>query len=130
LKYLSIENILALHRRVIEKYGHEKGLLDIKKLEACVEKPREIFFGSESHPTIESKAAVYLYYITTYHPFIDGNKRTAFYSMCVFLAQNGFYLIINEDECVNFVISVASGNETMDTVMEWVKTNIIPLEIK
>lgn len=76
--YISVGECIKINKWIIEKYGHEYGLLNEDKLAQCLEIPKQVFFGFEIHSSVEKKAAAYLYYLTVYHPFIDGNKRTAF----------------------------------------------------
>ena len=76
MHYISIEECIGINKWVIKVYGHEFGILDREKLIQCLEIPNQVIFGSEVHPSIEKKAAAYLYYLTASHPFVDGNKRT------------------------------------------------------
>ena len=128
LDYISIDECIQINRWAIENYGHEFGVIDKEKLGQCLEIPKQVFFGSEIHPSVEKKAAAYLYYLTVFHPFVDGNKRTAFLSMCVFLIKNGYSFKSEQETVVNLVLSIASGNESLDTVSEWLTSRIFQIE--
>ncbi len=128
LHYISIDESIQINRWAIKNYSHEFGVIDKQKLDQCLEIPKQVFFGSEIHPSVEKKAAVYLYYLTVFHPFVDGNKRTAFLSMCVFLIKNGYSFKSEQDGIVNLVLSIASGNESLDTVSEWLSSRIFQIE--
>lgn len=65
--------------------------------------------GNFARPTIYTQAAAYLYHLAKNHPFLDGNKRTAFATMIAFLRINGYELNMTQDEAYNMVIQVAQG---------------------
>ena len=79
-----------INKWAIENYSNEFGVIDRKKLVQCLEIPKQVFFGSEIHSSVEKKAAAYLYYLTVIHPFVDGNKRTAFFSWRISYARPSF----------------------------------------
>ncbi|WP_333408292.1 type II toxin-antitoxin system death-on-curing family toxin [Microcoleus sp. MON1_C1] len=62
----------------IERFGGTPGVIDEGLLESALDQPQTTFGGNFLHPTISEQAAAYLYQIGMNHPFIDGNKRTAF----------------------------------------------------
>ena len=122
--YISIEECIHINKWVIEIYGHEFGILDRGKLIQCLEIPNQVIFGSEAHSTIEKKAASYLYYLTVSHPFVDGNKRTAFITCYIFLQKNGFKLKANHKDIIKFILSIANGNESFNSVCAWISSRI------
>lgn len=65
--YISIDECIQINKWAIENYGHEFGVIDKAKLNQCLEIPKQVFFGSEIHSSIEKKAATYLYYLTVFH---------------------------------------------------------------
>lgn len=81
IKYLSLEQVLVIHEKLIEKYGGSHGIRDHALLESAVVRPRTSAFGEEAYPTLFLKAAVLLHSIIKNHPFVDGNKRTGFGAM-------------------------------------------------
>lgn len=67
-------------------------------------------FGDDwLHPTIHEQAAAYLFHLAKNHPFIDGNKRTAFAVMITFLELNGYQLSLSEEAAFQLVLQVATG---------------------
>jgi death on curing protein len=77
-KFLALELVLELHRDQIESFGGSPGIRDQGLLESALAQPEATFGGEYLHSTIPDQAAAYLYHLALNHPFIDGNKRTAF----------------------------------------------------
>ena len=82
-------------------------------------------FGEQLYPTIFDKAGVYVYNIIANHVFSDGNKRTGLEAGLIFLKINGYQLknSVTNPLLTNFILSVASGNESLETVQQWLKAN-------
>lgn len=81
MRYLTLGEVVALHRAVIESTGGASGIRDLGALESALAQPRATFAGSDLHPTIPAKAAALGYSLTLNHPFVDGNKRVAHAAM-------------------------------------------------
>ncbi|MEG4288624.1 type II toxin-antitoxin system death-on-curing family toxin [Microcoleus sp. C2C3] len=86
--FVSKSMVLSIHARQIERFGGTPGVRDEGLLESALAQPKATFGGQFLHPTISEQAAAYLYHIAMNHPFIDGNKRTAFAVMDTFLRLN------------------------------------------
>jgi death-on-curing protein len=82
----------------------DEGLLD-----SALAQPQATFGGELLHPTLAEQAAAYLYHLAKNHPFVDGNKRTAFAVMSTFLRVNGTRLGLTDDEAYDLVMQVAQG---------------------
>ncbi len=106
-EYLTKRFVMAVHRDLIETFGGSPGVRDEGRLEAALATPRATFGGTELYPTVAEKAAAYLVGIAKGHPFVDGNKRTAFAAMEVFLRLNGWELTSSDEEAFELVIGVA-----------------------
>ncbi|MGW5637071.1 type II toxin-antitoxin system death-on-curing family toxin [Streptomyces sp. NPDC003832] len=85
-RYIQIDEILAIARTV---NGTEHSVRDMGLLVSAIERPRTNVFGAELYPTLHEKAAALLHSVARNHALIDGNKRTAWLSMRVFLRFNG-----------------------------------------
>ena len=110
--FLSVADILGLHRRQIERYGGTKGLRDLGLLQSAVSLPAASFDGAWLHGSLEEMAAAYLFHVCQNHPFLDGNKRTAAMAMLVFLRVNGLQPTFTEDELVDLTLGIAAGKRT------------------
>jgi len=108
-RFIERETALAIHDRQIEKFGGTSGIRDIGLLGSALAQPQATFAGKLLHPTISEQAGAYLYHLAMNHPFVDGNKRTAFAVMDTFLRVNGYRLIVTDDEAYNLVMRVVQG---------------------
>jgi death-on-curing protein len=75
-------------------------------LESALAQPQASFGGELLHPTIYEQAAAYLFHLAMNHPFLDGNKRTAFATMDAFLRLNGYQLNLSDDQTYQLVLDV------------------------
>ena len=109
VRFLSAEHVLAIHRRMIERYGGDPTIRDIGLIESAVMMPQQGFGGQYLHPTIASMAAAYLFHLYANHGFADGSKRTAAGAALVFLDANGHELALTIDELEQITLDVATG---------------------
>lgn len=109
LLFLDIEQVLRLHRSLIEHYGGDPGLRDAGLLQSAIAVPQSSFDREYLHQDLFEMAAAYLYHIVQNHPFIDGNKRTGAASAIIFLAINGLDIDADEDGLVDVTLAAATG---------------------
>lgn len=107
--FLTVEEVLEIHRQQVEHYGGIDGVRDLAGLESAVATPRATFGGEYLHTSIPAMAAAYLFHLCQNHPFLDGNKRTAANAAITFLYINDWDLALDEDQLVAFVLAVASS---------------------
>ncbi|MEH2413421.1 type II toxin-antitoxin system death-on-curing family toxin [Nostoc sp.] len=105
-KFLTISQVLDIHQRQIQRFGGTSGVRDEGLLDSALAQPQATFGGELLHPTIHEQAAAYLYNLAMNHPFIDGNKRTAFAVMNTFITLNGYSLNLSQEQAYNLVIQV------------------------
>jgi death-on-curing protein len=89
MKYLRVEQVLRTHARVIEKSGGDPGVRDFGLLDSAVAQPRAGFGGRDLYPELADKAAALAFSLVMNHPFSDGNNRTGYAAMMMFLSRNG-----------------------------------------
>jgi len=122
LNYLYPNQILFLHARVIDVSGGSPGVRDQGLLQSAVYRPQASFGGADLYPDVFSKAAALGHSLIKNHPFVDGNKRTGFESMRLFLRLNGCDLRASADEKYDFVLKIASDAETDEhRIAQWLK---------
>lgn len=107
--FLSLDDALLLHADQIESFGGTAGVRDEGLLDSALAQPKITFGGELLHPTLAEQAAAYLYHLSRNHPFVDGNKRTAFAVMDTFLEANGYCLTLSDDDAYDLVMQVAQG---------------------
>ena len=127
-KYLKKREVISLHRLILKNYGGTPGLLSEGNLELSIEKPEMLLFGDDQFPSLPEKAACFFHDLNKLHPFIDGNKRTAFEAMKIFLARNGYSLNISTDESVQVSRQTAECTKNMMEIVSWIKQVIIKIK--
>jgi len=125
MRYLTPEQVLFIHARLIAETGGEHGVRDLGYLQSAVSRPQAVFEGNELYPEIHCKAAALLESLINNHPFVDGNKRTGITATAMFLQNNNYSLTISNQELESFVLSIASGEQTIDSITEWLKLNTV-----
>ena len=125
--FLDVEALLAIHARMIQEYGGGTGLRDPGLLESAAAMPAASFGGQFLHDGIAAMAAAYLFHLCKNHPFVDGNKRTAFTALDVFLRLNGVRLDAAEDEKYQIVLAVVTGQLSFEAIVEWIGSHTHPV---
>jgi death on curing protein len=124
VRYLTLSEVLELHRRVIGQSGGALGVLNLGGLESALAQPRMTFEGKELYLSIVDKAVALGYSIIQNHPFLDGNKRTGHAAMEVFLVLNGFEIQSSVDEQERIILQVASGEMDRETFTIWLRDHV------
>ncbi len=114
MRYLSLAEVLELHRTVIDQTGGAQGLRGLGALEAAVAQPRMTFGAQKLYPTLVEKAAALGFSLINNHPFVDGNKRVGHAAMETFLVLNGYELSASVDEAEQLMLGVAAGRVVQD----------------
>jgi death on curing protein len=112
-----------IHKIVIDKFGGSKGIRDRGTLESALSRTFQTFDEKDLYPLPIEKAAAIFESIIINHPFVDGNKRTAYILMRLILLQNGIDITASENEKYDFVIGAASGEIRFNEIKEWLLTN-------
>lgn len=123
MKYLTLEDIYAIHLVMIAIGGGRGDIHDFTLLHSAVERPKATFGGQNLYPTVWEKAAALLHSLVKNHPFDDGNKRTAYYSTKRFLYVNDFKLNATKKEVIPFMVSVDVKNLSQKTIAAWLKSH-------
>ena len=120
--WLSIEGVLIAHDLSLEEHGGPAGVRDIGLLESALDRPRDRHAYEGVDDTCEL-AATYAVAIAKNHPFIDGNKRTAFLACFMFLQINGLLLQASEPDATAVMMSVAAGDTDVGDLAAWLRAN-------
>ena len=120
LLFLTLNEVLKLHRHQIEVYGGSHGLRDKGLLESALAQPAAEFGGVHMHKDIFDKAAAYLYHLVQNHPFQDGNKRIGAACAHAFLYLNGYSMNAScEESFTHLVLEVARGKVTKPAIAQF-----------
>jgi len=123
--FLTVEQVLAIHARVIEEFGGEPTLLDRGMLESAVAMPAARYSGRFLHPDLTAMAAAYLFHLCRNHPFADGNKRTALVSAEVFLMLNECQLKAANRDVERLVLGIAEGIVSKDDATAFLRKHVV-----
>ncbi|GGZ21110.1 type II toxin-antitoxin system death-on-curing family toxin [Asticcacaulis endophyticus] len=121
-RWLREDTLLAIHDEQLAEHGGLAGIRDLKLLQSAVARPQQIMHYGQ--PDIAELAAAYGYGISRNHPFMDGNKRTAFVAVELFLILNGFELTADDAACVLTMLNVASDDITETDFADWIRLHL------
>jgi death-on-curing protein len=124
--FLSLEEVLEIHRQQIERYGGASGVRDLALLGSAIAQPQASFSSEFLHATIPAMAAAYLFHICRNHPFVDGNKRVAANTAITFLLMNDREPTFTEDVLVDIVLAVASSSMTKEDLVRFFQAYSVP----
>ncbi len=108
-EFLTLEQVLAIHKNQLELYGGESGLRDMGLLQSALAMPPSGFGEEYFHKDLYEMAAAYLFHIAKNHPFVDGNKRVGFVASYIFLRLNGIILTANNEAVEKITLDTAQG---------------------
>ena len=121
---LSKEQILSLHKELINETGGMHGLRDEGLLDSALAAPFQSFEDQDLFPSIYHKAARLGFGLASNHAFIDGNKRIGAHAMLVFLELNNIHISYTQEELSSIFLEIASGKKGHDELLIWIVTHL------
>jgi death-on-curing protein len=121
---ISVQEVEIIHNILIDKFGGSKGIRDRGLLESALGRPFATFQMTDLYPSPIDKASALLESLVINHPFIDGNKRTAYTLMRLILLENKMDIDASQDEKYNLVIYASTGHYRFDEIREWKGRNL------
>jgi death-on-curing protein len=128
VRYLTLSEVLEVHRQVMAQSGGAEGLMHLSALESALAQPQMTFGGEDLYPTLVDKAAALGYALIKNHPFLDGNKRTGHAAMEVFLILNGDEIRATVDEQEHVILQVAASEIDREEFTMWLRTHVVAKE--
>jgi death-on-curing protein len=123
-RYLTIAEVLEMHRQLINEFGGIQGVRDAGLLASAVSRPQSGYYEDLLH-----QAAAMMESLANNHPFLDGNKRIAFASVDVFLRLNGYALEVDALEAHRFIAEKIAAREfRVGAILIWLQTNARPIK--
>ncbi len=120
-KWLTYEQVIAIHSRQLRRFGGAPGLRDEGLLRSAIERPLNKWqYEQAEHPEL---AAAYAFGLAKNHAFVDGNKRIAFMSMMVFLRRNGVKFAPDPAQATTIIVSLAAGEVSEESLARWIRNN-------
>ncbi|MCW6702168.1 type II toxin-antitoxin system death-on-curing family toxin [Anaerococcus sp. NML200537] len=123
MKKFTKEQVIQLHKSLIENFGGIEGVRDDDLLDLSINSAFQTMFGNNIYDTPVERACQLAYSFIMNHPFIDGNKRIGTYLMLIYLKLNGYKIIANDDEIINIIMEVASSNCNKNVFKDWICKN-------
>jgi death-on-curing protein len=114
------------HDLELAAHGGSTGIRDLGLLESALSRPKNIFAYAESAPSMAALAAAYAFGISSNHPFVDGNKRTALLVSFAFLDVNGLEVTASQEDAFLTILGLAAGEITEDQLASWFERNTAP----
>lgn len=121
INWLALEVVVAIHEAQLAEHGGSAGTRDTSLLESALARPHNLVAYSD--PDIADLSGAYGYGIARNHPFVDGNKRTAFVTAELFLRLNGYQLYADDSACVLTMLAVAAGDIDEPAFATWIRAH-------
>lgn len=128
MRFLTLGELIELHRRIIVQSGGANGVRDLGLAASAFAQPQMSFGGTELYPTLADKAAALCFSLVMNHPFVDGNKRIGHAAMEVFLVLNGFELTADVDDSESVILCLAAGELERVPFTDWVVRHVTEIE--
>lgn len=123
-RWLSRRVVTSVHLKQLQRHGGGQGTRDEAMLESALARPQNL--AAYGTPSVFELAASYAFGIARNHPFVDGNKRTAFVSAVLFLRINGQILKADQAEAAIMVLRLAAGELQEPELAEWLRRRSAP----
>lgn len=121
VQFLSVDEVLAIHERLIDSFGGGGGVRDRGLLESALYRPQTGYYAD-----LPAMAAALFESLLHNHAFIDGNKRVAFFATDVFLRLNGWKLVVDDVEAHQFLIGSIERREcNYETLLAWIRRSVV-----
>lgn len=119
--FLTLEEVLAIHEASIDRFGGASGVRDRGLLESALYRPQTGYYAD-----LFEMAAALMESLLMNHPFVDGNKRVAFFATDVFLRLNGWKLTVDQDDAHRFIVGgLESGSSSFENLRKWIATSAV-----
>jgi death-on-curing protein len=119
--FLSVDEVLAIHQKLLDRFGGLSGVRDLGLLESALHRPRTGYYRD----LVEMAAALFESLLMN-HPFVDGNKRVAFFAADVFLRLNGWRFEVDPDEAHTFLIGLLEQNRCdFNHLAPWIRKAVV-----
>lgn len=121
VQFLSLDEVLAIQKRLIDRFGGQHGIRDRGLLESALFRPQTGYYAH-----LEEMAAALFESLLLNHAFVDGNKRVAFFSTDVFLRLNGWKLQVSPEEGESFIVDILKESDSsFSKILSWIRKSIV-----
>jgi death-on-curing protein len=127
MRYVTLGEVVELHRRLLQTTGGAPGIRDFGALESAVAQPKATFGGVDLYPTLVEKGAALCLALVQGHPFVDGNKRVGHAAMETFLVLNGSEIHAPIDAQERLMLDLAAGRLDRSQLTDWLRQHLKPV---
>ena len=127
MRYVTLGEVVELHRHLLQTTGGAPGIRDFGALESAVAQPKATFGGADLYPTLGEKGAALCLALVQGHPFVDGNKRVGHAPMETFLVLNGTEIDAPIDAQERLMLDLATGRLDRSQLTDWLLQHLKPL---
>lgn len=121
VQFLSLDEVVSIHTVLIERFGGPEGILDLGLLESALFRPQTGYYDE-----LPKMAAAMFESLIKNHPFVDGNKRVAFFATDIFLRMNGYKLKVEAKSAHQFLMGLFDTNSCdLEHLYPWINENIV-----
>ncbi len=123
VQFLSLDEVLAIQERLIDRFGGDHGVRDQGLLESALFRPQTGYYAH-----LEEMAAAMFESLLVNHAFLDGNKRVAFFATDVFLRTNGWKLVATADDGEQFIVGMLEANDcSFEKILPWIREHMLAI---
>lgn len=120
--WLDATDAIAIHDRQLAEHGGGSGVRTMNMLESALARPiNQWTYGQEDRCAL---AAAYAFGVARNHPFVDGNKRTAWVLARLFLALNGVSVVFAPEDAIRAMLALAAGELSEEELADWFRTHM------
>lgn len=116
------EVVQAIHKRQLAEHGGSEGIRDLGLLDSALVREQNLYLYSDDEMSLSRLGAAYAFGIARNHPFVDGNKRTAFVVCMLFLKMNGCVVHATQEKLYDVFISLADGSLSEENLWRWLES--------
>jgi len=127
VRYVTLAEVVELHRRLLQATGGAPGIRDLGALESAVVQPKATFGSADLYPTLVDKAAALCFALIQDHPFVDGNKRVGHAAMETFFILNGAEIDASVDDQERLILDLAAGRIDRAHLIDWLRQHLTSL---
>lgn len=120
---IETKEVIHIQNLLIQKYGGSPGIRDLNMLLSAISRPYQTFDGVDLYPTAIEKSAAICESLTINHPFIDGNKRIAYYMLVLLLDSGGLRITATAVQKRDLILEIAEGKLNHDDIVNWIREN-------
>jgi len=125
IRLLTLEQVLLLHKRIIEQSGGSTGIRNQGLLESALAQPCVSYAGQELYPSLIEKVTALGFSLINNHPFVDGNKRIGHAAIEVILLMNGYEIQADVDTQEAVILAVAASKMNRESFLEWLQRDVV-----